>query len=183
MGLICFGVGVWRAFHSGFASHVSLLPFQRGVLFRHGHPTCELGPGRHRVSPASEKIVFIDIRPIDVKSGFRTVRLADDSAAVFAFTASCGIDDVRKVLYSSTMFPNFPAFVTLCISRAILHECRKEQVETGSSEIKDRVTEACRSRLAASGFELKSFQFARLEVLRTGQAGPLNAGVPSLHRL
>ena len=166
IALISIGLVTLHIFKArlAFPSTQSLLPFQRGVLFRRGHPVREVGPGRHRIFVGREKIVYLDSRPIDVKSGYRIVALADGSIAEFAFTASCEIRDVQKVMYSSAYFSSFPIFVALSTSRAVLNGCERAQIESAVPAVAGQVMEACRTRLTSAGFDLKSFTFIRLAI-------------------
>jgi hypothetical protein len=169
IGFVSVGLVLLHVFRVriAFPSSCSLPPFQCGVLFRGGHPVRKVGPGRHRILKGREKIIFLDSRPIDVKSGYRFVTLADSTTAQYSFTATCEIQDAQKVLYSSASYTNLPIFVTLSVSRAVLNGCQRSQVESASSAVTDQVIEACRFRLTASGFELKSFRFTCLEILKS----------------
>lgn len=148
----------------GFPTTHSLLPFQRGMLFRRGRPVREVGPGRHRVFLGAEKIVYLDTRPIQVSAEHRAVTLADGAVAVFAFTANAKVCDAKKALYSSADYPQIPKFVTHCVTRKLL-ACRNEnQVTAERSALEQEIEGECRSRLMTAGFELISIRLTQLDV-------------------
>ena len=148
----------------GYPSKYSLLPFQRGLLFRRGRPVREVGPGRHRVFLGSEKILFLDVRPIEFKVEQRAVGLADGGTAVYGFATSAEIRDVKKAMYASASYSQLPAFVSLCVTRATLGRCKANDIRTAQAALSEEITEACRTRLAAAGFDLLSFRFSELAV-------------------
>jgi hypothetical protein len=164
--LICIGIIGLNLFRSkvGFPSSHATLPFQSGILFRQGRPVRELGPGRHRVFVGSEKIFFVDTRPIQVNAENRVVALADGTTAVYGISASAEVRSVKKAIYSSANYTQVPAFVTLCVARRVLNQCRKGQAQLGQAALTEEITAACRSRLAEAGFELLSFRFTQLVI-------------------
>jgi len=168
--VIMIGVFTFQYF-VGFPSNHSLTPFQGGVLYRQGRPVKEVGPGRHRVFVGSEKIIFLDRRPIQVSIENRAVALADGVIAVYGFAASAEVNDVRKALYSSAAYNQAPAFVALCVSRRVLNRCSSDQFRMGRAALEEEMTAACRSRLAIMGFELLSFRITQL-----GVAAPVPPG-------
>lgn len=169
MGLVilfCFGLSAFNILRYynliGYPSSYSLLPYQSGVLYRRGRPVRDVGPGRHRVFAGVEKILFVDMRPIHVNVEQRPVALADGNTAIYGFSASVAVQDVRKVLYSSSNYTQMPAFVTLLTVRATLNQLQLSQLRIGQAAIEEAITSACRSRLEAVGFELQSFRLTQL---------------------
>jgi uncharacterized membrane protein YqiK len=148
----------------GFPSTFRLLPYQVGLLFRRGLPVRELGPGSHRVFPGSEKILFLDNRPIQVNVENRAVILADGAAVVYGFTASAQVVDVKKATYASSNYNHLPSFKTLCAVRAALNHCKASRIVAGRAEIQEEIAANCKSRLAAVGFELLSFRITQLNI-------------------
>jgi len=148
----------------GIPSSHSILPFQGGLLYRRGRPIREVGPGRHRVFVGREKIILLDKRPMQVNVERRGVTLADGATAVYGFTASAEVRDVRKALYSSANYTQLPGFVTLCVTRIVLNRSPSSQIRYGQAALTEEIVNACRSRLAEAGFELLSFRFTHLVV-------------------
>jgi hypothetical protein len=150
--------------YTGTPSSYALLPHQQGILHRRGVPVREVGPGKHRVWTGVEKIFFLDTRPIQVYADDRAVALQDGYTAVYGFSATAEVRDVRKVLYSAAIFSQVPACVLLCSARAALNGCTRTQVlaykEASALEISTRA----KTRLAAAGFELTSFRMNQLVV-------------------
>jgi hypothetical protein len=168
--LVIVGVYAFQYF-VGFPSNHSLTPFQCGILYRRGRPVREVGPGRHRVFVGSEKIIFLDKRPIQVSIENRAVALADGMIAVYGFAASAEVNDVKKALYTSAAYTQVPAFVALCVTRGVLNRCRSDQFRIGRAALEEAMTAACRSRLVSAGFELLSFRITQL-----GVAAPIPPG-------
>lgn len=159
------GVSVLRYYGLiGYPSSYSLLPFQGGILFRRGRTVREVGPGRHRVFIGTEKIVFLDKRPIQVNVERRAVALADGGTAFYGFSASAQVCDVKKATYASANYNQMPSFVTLCVTRAVLNQYQSSQLGIGRATAEEEIVGGCRSRLAAAGFELVSFRFTQLHV-------------------
>jgi hypothetical protein len=146
----------------GFPTSYTLTPFQVGMLYRRGRPIREVGPGRHRVISGIEKIYFLDKRPIQANFEDRAVALADGAIAVYGFTSSAQVCQVKKALYASATYTQVPAFVTLCATRSLLNGCRSDQLRAGRAAIEAEMIGLCRSRLAAAGFELNSFRLTEL---------------------
>lgn len=146
----------------GFPTRYSLLPYQRGMLYRGGRPVREVGPGSHRVFRRLEKIVFLDTRPIQVKVEHRAVALLDGTTAIYGFVASAEVRDVKKALYVSASYTQMPAFVTLLVTRGYLGRCDASQIKNGQAALTEEIFATVQARLAASGFELLSFRFSEL---------------------
>lgn len=163
---MCIGIVGFYAFRFriGFPASYTLLPFQNGILFQRGRPAREVGPGRHLVFLGSQKIIFLDIRPIQVKADHRAVALSDGATAVYGFAASAKVRDVKKALYASATYSQLPAFVTLCVTRGVLGRCSAEQIRIGQAALTEAIITGCKARLAAAGFELLSFKFNQLLV-------------------
>ena len=164
--LMCAGiVGLYALrFRIGLPTSHTLLPFQSGILYKRGRPAREVGPGRHRVFLGSQKIIFLDIRPIQVKADHRAVALADGVTAVYGFAASAKVRDAKKAIYASATYSQLPAFVTLCVTRGVLGRCSADQIRIGQAALTEQIITACKARLAATGFELLSFRFSELLV-------------------
>ena len=171
--LLIVGIYAFQYF-IGFPSNHSLTPFQSGILYRRGRPVKEVGPGRHRVFVGSEKIIFLDKRPIQVSIENRAVALADGVIAVYGFAASAEVNDVRKALYTSAAYSQMPAFVTLCVTRGVLNRCRSDQFRMGRAALEEEMAAQCRSRLTAAGFALQSFRLTQLGVAAPGPLPPHN---------
>lgn len=148
----------------GYPTSYTLSPFQSGMLYRRGKPIREAGPGRHRVFSGTEKIFFLDKRLIQVNVESRAVGLEDGAIAVYGFAASAQVGDVRKALYASANYTQIPAFISLCIARRLLNQCRTNQIVVGRAALEDEIASSCRSRLAAAGFDLISFRFTQLGI-------------------
>jgi hypothetical protein len=148
----------------GYPSSYTLTHFQGGILFRRGRPIRVVGPGRHRIFPGVEKILFLDKRPVQVGAENRAVGLADSAIAVYGFSASAQVGDVRKALYASANYTQMPAFVMLCAVRRMLSQCQTNQIAIGRAALEDEIISECRSRLAAAGFELISLRFTQLGI-------------------
>jgi hypothetical protein len=163
-GLI--GLNAYR-FYVGVRSSHSLLPYQAGIIYKRGRPMREVGPGCHRVMLGSEKILFLDRRPVKVNAENRLVILSDGSAVIYSFEASAEVRDVKRVLYSSALYSHMPAFVTVCVTRGILNQARADNVLLGRVLLEQRIFSACMSRLEVAGFTLQSFHFTRLEIAKS----------------
>lgn len=163
---ICVGIIGLNLYRTrfGLPSSYSLLPFQAGVLYRSGRPVRELGPGHHRVSVGRERAILVDTRPIQVSVQNRIVALTDGATAVYGFSASAEVRDVKKAIYAAAKYSQIPSFITLCVTRGVLNRCQTDQIKIAQSAVSERVTAECRSRLAEAGFGLLSFQFTKMNI-------------------
>lgn len=152
----------------GFPSRYVVLPYQSGLLYKRGYPVKAAGPGRHRVFVGTEKILFLDMRPIQFNCGDRAVALADGVTAVFNFSMSAKVSEVRKAVYASPTYTQIPAFAALCAARSTLNAHPSGEFLKGRKALEEEIATACRLRLAASGFELVSFQLTRFDLLGSG---------------
>ncbi len=148
----------------GMPSSFTLLQHQRGVLYRRGMPGREVGAGRHGVWVGVEKILFLDTRPVSVNVENRAVTLADGSTAVYGFSGSAEVTDVRKALYCAGNYNEMPAFVLLSCARAVLNNQRSVGLLTQQQAIAEQITERARMRLAISGFGLLTFRITQLSL-------------------
>jgi hypothetical protein len=163
--LAVVGINVLRYYNLiGYPSSYTLTQFQSGILYRRGKPIRTVGPGRHRIISGIDRIFFLDKRPIQVNVEHRAVGLEDGGIAVYGFSVSAQVGDVRKALYASATYNQIPAFVTLCAVRQMLNQCRTNQIATGRVALEGEITSGCRSRLAAAGFDLISFRFTQLGI-------------------
>jgi hypothetical protein len=62
-----------------------------------------------------------------------------------------------------------PAFVTLCVVRAAISECRSGGLRASEVTLGEEIAAKCRSRLQAAGFELQTFRITALEIRPAGQ--------------
>jgi len=159
---IC-GIYAFRVF-VGLPSSHSLLPYQGGVFYKRGRPVREVGPGKHWVIAGSQKILFVDKRPVQVGVDRHAVSLADGGTAIYGFTASAQIEDVKKALYASGIYSQIPAFVTLCVVRSVLNHSSIDAVKTGQAALTEQIILVSRERLASAGYELLSFRFTQLTI-------------------
>jgi|SRR5450432_344027 hypothetical protein len=150
--------------YTGTPSSYALLPHQRGILYRRDLPVREVGPGKHRVWTGVEKIFFLDTRPIQVHVDHRAVALQDGYTAVYGFSATAEVRDVRKVLYAAAAFSQLPAYVLLCSARAVLNGCTRSQVQADKDAVALEIGNRAKTRLAAAGFELATFRMNQLVV-------------------
>lgn len=147
----------------GWPTRITLLEYQRGVLYRKGLPVKEIGTGRHMVFSGIEKILKLDVRPIQVNYENQPVALRDGFAAVFAFSGAARVQDARKAIYSAANYNHVPSYVMLCCARLELNNCSAAQLKMREA-VTERIVERAKSRLAAAGFELLSFRLTDLVV-------------------
>jgi hypothetical protein len=155
--------------YTGTPSSYALLPHQRGILYKRGLPVREVGPGKHRVWTGVEKIFFLDTRPIQVYADDRAVALQDGYTAVYGFSGTAEVRDVRKVLHSAAMFSQVPAYVLLCSARAVLNGCTRTQVQSDKDAIALEISTRAKTRLAAAGFEMTAFRMNQLVIAPPAQ--------------
>ncbi len=164
---LILGVAIYFV-HRGKVTYVSLLPYQRGILFSRGLPGKEVGPGKHRVWSGTELLVHADTRPITVNYENQVVSLQDGFAAMYGFSGSAQIRDLRKVLYSAGNYTQLPSFVFLRCARSHLGLCSSSALKMDKESVVNRITEDIKARLASAGFELLSFRLTQF-VLGTVQ--------------
>ena len=148
----------------GWPTSFMLLQHQRGILYRRGKPAHEVAAGRHRVWTGVEKILFLDIRPISASFENRAVTLADGSTAVYGFSGSAEVDDVRKVLYSAGNYNEMPAFVLLCCARSVLNSQMSAGLTGRQAALVEQVIGQAKPRLAEAGFRLLNFRITQLGI-------------------
>lgn len=153
----------------GYPRRYTLAPYQGGMVYRRGKPIRDAGPGRHLVFVGTEKIIFLDKRPIQANFEDRAVTVADGAIAVYGFAMSAQVSNVRKAMYASANYNQMPAFIGLCVTRRILNDCETSRIGSGWAAIESEMTELCRSRLAAAGFDLNSFRLTQLRIAVPGQ--------------
>lgn len=154
----------------GWLVSATLVEYQRGVLFRRGLPVRDLGSGRYRVWTGFEKIMIVDTRPVQVRYENQGVVLSDGVAAVYSFSGSARVDDVRKSLYAAANYSHVPEFVLLCCARFVLNDSTSAQVMASKDAVVERIIGRVKPRLVAAGFELLSFRLTDLSVAQQRMA-------------
>jgi hypothetical protein len=147
----------------GRPGRVTLLEYQRGVLYRRGLPVREVGTGRHLTFIGIEKIMMVDVRPVQVSFESQAVALRDGLTALYSFAGSARIQDARKAVYSAANYNHVPAFVMLCCARLVLNGCSASQLKTKEA-VTEQIVNCAKPRLAAAGFELLSFRINDLSI-------------------
>ena len=165
--LFCFaviiGIVVSRIYFGWLAS-VTLVEYQRGVLYSKGYPVRDVGPGRYRAWTGVKKIMIVDMRPVQVNYENRGVMLSDGASAIYSVSGSARVIDVRKAVYSAANYNNVPSFVMLCCARFVLNNCTSAEIAANKDAVVERIINRAKPRLAAAGFELISFRLPELSV-------------------
>jgi SPFH domain / Band 7 family len=151
-------------FYGGWPTDVTLLEYQRAILFRRGLPVREVGTGRHRILRGVEKLIILDTRPIQVSYENQGVTLQDGSGALYSFSGTARIRDARKALYSAGNFGQVPAFLLLCCARFVVNGSTAAQLKTNKDALTEQIINRAKPRLAAAGFELLSFRLTQTAV-------------------
>jgi hypothetical protein len=165
IGFWCFVLGsVLVRKYIGWPTNLTLLEYQRGVLYRKGLPVRNVNPGRVRVWVGIEKVIVVDTRPVPVSFENRAVSLADGSTAIYGFSGNAEVRDARQALDASQNYSQIPAYVLLCCTRLVLNGYAKNQVQIGQRAIEEEVVKRAKPRLAAQGFDLLSFRMTQLSI-------------------
>ena len=152
-----------RFFAGGYAT-VTLVEYQRGVIYRNGLPVRNVGPGRYRVWSGFEKILHLDSRPVQVSYENQSVGLRDGPAAQYSLFGSAELRDVRKAIYSSTNAALIPSYVLLCCARSVLNASTSNELKLSRDAVVAKIMERAKPRLDAAGFELLSFRLPQIAI-------------------
>jgi SPFH domain / Band 7 family len=153
----------------GWPVRVSLLEYQRAVLYRRGLPIREVNAGSHRVWSGTDKLMIVDTRPIQVSIENSTVALRDGLAAVYSISGSARVQDARKAIYSAQNYNQVPAFVLVCCTCLILNGFTSQELRGGKDRVVEEIASRARFRLADAGLELLAF---RLNLISTTPIKP-----------
>lgn len=148
----------------GRLSSFTLLEYQRAVLYRRGLPVKDVGPGRYRVWIGIEKLIIVDIRPIQVSFENQNVLLRDGSTAIYGISGTARVHDSRKAIYCARNYNQMPSFVLLCSTRLVLNGLTASQLAGGKDVVVEEIINRAKPRLAAAGLELLAFRFSQLSV-------------------
>jgi hypothetical protein len=162
----------------GKLTTVTLLPYQRGVLFKWGKPARDVGPGKYRVWAGSELLVHGDVRPISVNYENLVVALDEGFSAVYGFSASVNVRDMRKAIYSARDYTQVPPAVLLRCARRRLHVTPASSLKMNQAAVAGQISEDAKVKLERTGFELISFRLTQLAL-----AGPHSASSQTTPRL
>lgn len=161
---------LWIRRSAGNFTFVSLMPFQKGILYRKGLPVRDVGPGRHGVWAGREKIIFLDVRPTTVSFENRAVTLQDGCTAVYGLTGSAEVRDVRKAIYASNNANHLVAFALLIAARSVLSGYASETLKLKRDAITAEISQRARTRLSVAGIELLNFRFTQVGIAPPPQA-------------
>jgi hypothetical protein len=159
--------------------NITLLPYQRGVLFVRGVPLRDVGPGTHRIRVGREFLVFLDMRPISFQIANQPVTLQDGATAVYGISASAEVTDVRKAIYSARDYNHVPAYQIGRTARKVLSSKSSSTLTAGSTGIAAAIAEDIKPRLAAAGFALASFHLSQLAVTPPQESPSARGGLES----
>ena len=148
----------------GRLSSFTLLEYQRAVLYRRGFPVREVGPGRCRVWIGIEKLIIVDVRPMQVSFENQGVLLRDGSTAIYGISGTARVQDSRKAIYCARNYNQMPSFVLLCSTRLVLNGRTASQLAGSKDAVLDEIINRAKPRLAAAGLELLAFRFSQLSV-------------------
>lgn len=148
----------------GRPSSFTLLEYQRAVLYRRGLPVREVGPGRCRVWLGIEKLIIVDVRPMQVSFENQGVLLRDGSTAIYGISGTARVQDSRKAIYCARNYNQMPSFVLLCSTRLVLNRLTASQIAGTKDAIVQEIINRIKPRLAAAGLELLAFRFNQLSV-------------------
>jgi SPFH domain / Band 7 family len=162
--------GVVLLSQRGKRTTVVLLPHQRGVLYRRGKPVRDVGPGKYRVWAGSELLVHGDVRPISVNYENQVVALTDGFAAMYGFSASVQVRDIRKAIYSARDYTQVPTAVLLRCARRQIHLTSSGSLKMDREGIANRISREAKAKLDAAGFDLISFNLPQLAIGTTQPA-------------
>jgi uncharacterized membrane protein YqiK len=151
--------------HNGKPTQVTLMEFQRGLLYKRGFPVRDVGPGRHWVWSGTQLLIHADTRPRSVGYEKMAVALQDGSTAVYGFLASVQMRDVRKAIYSGRNYEHVANAALLRCARLALSQRSSAQLRTGLENLTQEIIADAKSRLAAAGFDLVSFRITDLSVV------------------
>jgi hypothetical protein len=146
----------------GKLTSVTLLPYERGILYRNGLPLRDVGPGKHRVWAGSELVVRGDMRPITVNFEKQVVSLKDGFLALYGFSASVEVQDFRKATYSARNPTEVPPSVLLRCTRRHLNACSGRSLNPEKDALLNRIAEDAKARLSNAGFRLVSYRITQL---------------------
>jgi SPFH domain / Band 7 family len=167
IALLCWaaicGLAIY-ALNRGKPTWVTLLEYQRGILYRRGLPIQEVGRGKHRVWSGTELLVHADIRPISINFENQVVALQDGSSALYGFAASAQIQDIRKVIYAARDYNHVPPATLLRCARLHLSTATQSSLAVGKDAIAAKIAEDARTRLRSVGFDLVSFRLSQLAI-------------------
>jgi regulator of protease activity HflC (stomatin/prohibitin superfamily) len=166
--LLVFGGVVIMRMRGGRWATVTLLEYQRGVLYRHGLPERDLGPGRYRVWTKVSKAILVDTRPIQVSYQNQAVILRDGWPAVYDVSGTARVVDARRAIYSAGNYGQVPAYVLLCCARLALNGTSSAQVRADKDALAETIVGIAKPRLQALGFELLSFRLPQCALAMTG---------------
>jgi len=148
----------------GKPTYVTLLEYQRGILYRRGVPVREVGCGKHRVWTGTELLVHADTRPISISFENQVVALQDGHSALYGILASAQIQDIRKVISSARDYNHVPPAILLRCTRLHLNACSQSSLPMTKETVVNKITEDAKTRLHAAGFELISFRLSQLAI-------------------
>jgi len=159
-----FLLGKISGLYLGKYTSVTLLEYQSGIVYRNGYPARNVGAGLHRIWSGREKIFFVDARPIFVNLSNQVATLSDGSIFVYDVRGSALISDVKKTLYSAQNYNQLPAFIMVCAARSALNGMTSDEIKVLRNGITNAMNEAVRIKLRDAGFELSTFQVAKISI-------------------
>ncbi|MFE9745692.1 slipin family protein [Saccharothrix saharensis] len=132
----------------------TLMPWERGVVFRHGKFIEVLGPGRHRRS-FRHRVHHVDVRPRSHTPGWQDIPTADGVLIRITLVLHWAIDDpARYVQATAAPEVELHLLVQVALRAAVLTRAHDE-VDRSRDTIATEVHSTVRDRATALGIDLR----------------------------
>lgn len=155
---------VWLMRYLRLRTHVIVMEYERGVVFRKGLPFKDVGPGRYAIIREREFLVRIDVRPKTVSAEQQAVGMQDGRFAVYSLFASTSISDPRKAMYSARDYNEVPIYAVRRRSRSAIASQTAASLSIGVSGLTSMIAKEVSQDLQRTGMRLDEFKITRFEV-------------------
>lgn len=154
VGLAIVGLAV-VVFYLGRIERITILEYERGVLFRDGRLRGVLEPGRHWHIPRRDKLHRLDLRPVFVVIGSQEVLTADNASLKLSAVAQYRIADPLQVVRNSQHYYDALYLAIQLALRNVIGQYTLDQVLAKRQALGEETLLQARAAAQSLGLELQ----------------------------
>jgi hypothetical protein len=143
----------------------TLSEYQRGIIYRYGHPLKDVGPGIHKVRLGRDHLVVVDIRPEGFDRNLTAVSTLDGRTAVYSLAGKIQVQDVRKAIYCARNHQQAALAKTISTVRRMLNDYESEDIRRYTQTVCDNIAEAVQDSVGKIGMAVLDFRLNQLQIM------------------
>jgi len=138
---------------------------ERGIIYRHGKPFQDAGPGTYKLRIGRDFLVVVDTRPVAFDRDQAAVSTLDGRTALYSVAGKTQIQDVRKAIYCARNSHQAALAKTVATVRRMLNDYGSEDIRFHTQTVCDNITQAICDSVGELGMAVSDFRLNQLRIL------------------